>query len=116
MDTAKPDPDEERNLDGAGWHLGENAFLIQRRGSEEIKIERFTMPKMQRNGGPDVENEIQSGGWSKVGPDFLLRSRQDVKSRLKSLRHEILCAEPCAELPPPYRTATGRARTPTSDR
>jgi hypothetical protein len=55
-------------------------------------------------------------GSRKIIPDLLLRNRQDVKLRIKALRHEGTFEEPPPVSPLLPQGITGRARTPRNDR
>jgi len=52
-------------------------ILIERFGSKEIKIQRFAMPEVKRDGCSTIKNKVQLSGRHKAGPDFRLRRRQD---------------------------------------
>jgi hypothetical protein len=55
-------------------------------------------------------------GNRKIIPDLLLRNWQDVKLRIKALRHEGTFEEPLPVSSLVPQATTGRARTPRNDR
>src|SRR5206468_2214455 len=96
-------------------HEGErsfDAFLVERRGAEEIEIDRGAMAEMERDRGPAIQHERQPGRRREQWPNLLLRLRQTIYSGIKTARHRTIFAAARRGCPGRSRTSGARARIP----
>jgi hypothetical protein len=63
-------------------------MLVERLGPEKIKIDRPPVSQMKGDSSSPIEDKTEMRRSREIIPDLLLRNRQDVKLRIKALRHD----------------------------
>lgn len=64
--------------------------MIERIGTEEVKVERLPMPQHERNGGAALQDQPERGRGPQLWPQLLLCHRENVRTGSRAPVHRKL--------------------------